>query len=88
MEAKQVVEIRKLEEQLAAVRENARTAFLASANEALSQLKAIGFEYELVERGASERKCGNCGGVGHTARNCPKGGANGKGDGNEKHPTQ
>lgn len=79
MEAKEVMDIRKLEEQLAAARETARAAFLATANEAITQLKAIGYEYELAERsGQSERLCGNCSKAGHTARNCPeKGGANG-----------
>lgn len=49
---KAIVEVKKLEEQLAAARETARTAFLVQAQDALMNLKAIGFEYEIAEKGA------------------------------------
>ena len=53
---KAIVEVKKLEEQLAAARESARAAFVAQAQDAILNLKAIGFEYELKENGAAPSK--------------------------------
>ncbi len=73
---KAVENVKRLEEQLATARETARGGFLAAVNESLEQLRAIGFEYELVAKGGTPeskaRVCGNCGGENHTARTCPR----------------
>jgi hypothetical protein len=52
---KAVENVKRLEEQLASARENARASFLASATETLAQLKAIGFHYELVEKNGAPK---------------------------------
>lgn len=80
-DVKAVSDIKRLEEQLGAAKETARAGFLASANESLEQLRAIGYEYELTPVGkATEAKgslCGKCGERGHNARGCQKGGSHG-----------
>jgi hypothetical protein len=75
METKTVVDIKKLEEQLAAARETARSGFLTSVNETLEQLRAIGFEYELKPVNGTEKpkqgnQCSICGEPGHSKRTC------------------
>jgi hypothetical protein len=55
-ESKAVIDVKKLEEQLAAARETARAAFLQTINDNVAQLGAIGFHYQLVENGAAPRK--------------------------------
>jgi hypothetical protein len=48
MEAKAVESVKKLEEQLAAARETARAALMQGVEDNLAQLRAIGFDYDLV----------------------------------------
>ena len=77
MEAKAVTDIKKLEEQLTTARESAKVGFLAAVNETLANLKAIGFEYQLVavegqETAKNGHVCSLCGKGGHSKRTCPQ----------------
>jgi hypothetical protein len=81
-EAKTVVEIKRLEEQLAVARETAKNGFLTAINESLEQLKAIGFQYELkavdgLPAPKNGNTCSQCGETGHSKRTCAKGAQNG-----------
>jgi hypothetical protein len=44
-DTKAVENVKRLEEQLTAARETARSGFLATVNETLEQLRAIGYAY-------------------------------------------
>ena len=59
-DAKAITQIREMEERLAAARESARAALLDVVQENISQLRAIGFDYDLVahQNGAAPSKRG------------------------------
>lgn len=74
-DVKAVENVKKLEEQWLAAKEAAKKGFLGTIDEALGQLKAIGFEYDLTAKdGLPAPKngtlCSKCGGRGHNARGC------------------
>lgn len=70
---KLITEVKDTEKRLAAAREAARNACLATINEELAKLKSIGFEFELTgKNGGHEKICGSCGKKGHNARSCPE----------------
>jgi hypothetical protein len=75
--------VKRLEEQWLAAKEAVKKGFLTTIDEALGQLKAIGFEYELraIEGLPAPKNgtvCSKCGGRGHNARGCKQEVANGK----------
>jgi hypothetical protein len=50
-----IVELRKMEEQVAKQREDARMRFLTQAADAIACLEKIGFHYEIVENGMPKK---------------------------------
>ena len=83
METKTVENIKNKLKEVEALKEAAKTGFLATIGEAVGQLGELGFHYTLeAVEGAPEGKnghnrCSACGAVGHSKRTCPKGGQNG-----------
>jgi hypothetical protein len=81
-DVKAVENVKRLEEQWLAAKEAAKKGFLTTIDEALGQLRAIGFEYELTAKDGQPapkngHACSQCGEAGHSKRTCTKGAKHG-----------
>jgi len=83
METKTVENIKNKLKEVEALKESAKTGFLATISDAMGQLGELGFPYRLeaVEEAPEGKnghnRCSACGAAGHSKRTCPKGGQNG-----------
>lgn len=69
-----VAKAKKLEQELAKLREQSKTEIVGLIETHIGELAELGFHYELVEKNGgskTDKTCGKCGKAGHNARSCP-----------------